>query len=1035
MHQPYLLPRVVLCLSFLAVGPCANAQVSSVYSSLRVSVVDPTNAAVPNATVMVHLPSRNWSRQTLTGPAGDAHFPALVPGDYTVTVVAPNFVRQEASVSLFLGHEAAIKIMLQLEAQRRQVTVTAIPGGVDSYAIPVHTDVTRAEIQALPINQRNFLDFALLDSGLQRDTLRVHAVAVSSGFNVMGQRPRSNSLQLDGADLNDETTGGVRGSIPMEAVQEFQVLTSGYQAEYGRAGGGVVNVISKSGTNELHGTLFGFLRHRSLDATNAFSALPDPPYTRTQYGLSLGGPIQRDRSFFFASFEQLRRQESGFSRIGADPGVFSLTPAQLALQAADPDHPAVVAAERGVAIARLGLDPATGAAPPYTVTPLEEEGGVYPVSQRIGSYMLRLDHELSSSHRLAARFNYAHDTLNAFEAQNNDQIAGLLSPGRTAALTTLDPTVVVSLNSLLRASRMNDLRFSWARREFDMTPNSSRPPVNIPGVAFIGRESILPHYRTERHFHLEDTLTLNEGRHMFKAGGDVVFCPVRIEYHRLTNGQFTFGPQAVPGAPDGSPLVTPVQAYGLGLAANFVQQFGDPTADSGKTSFGLFAQDSWRISPRLTADFGLRYDVEATEFLEVSNPAFQAVFRDLAIRRSPSVDYNNLQPRVGFAYQALEEGGLTVRASYGVFYDRLLNLSTYLAAVGDGDQMTRIILPDAEATTVFQSASQKLSSYPGGSPPTGLIAFSEDWGLGNSQQANVAISSEIHRGLRLDAAYVWVKGTHLPRPRDYNPPDSARAAAFLAAGNTQAALLGLNFFRPVEQVSEVIAFENSASATSHGLRLALRGSYGSRLTLNSSYTFSKAIDDAEEIFPHTRAQDMRNLRGERGLALYDQRHRFVWAMVCDLGHPWQRGTTAAAILNDWSAAPILELGSGRPVNVLLGFDNNLDQEPGSDRPDVVSTGTAGAVATLYGVFAVPPLGVAGNLGRNAFVGPGFASLGLRLQKKVAMNSRLTGHFIVEGFNVFNRRNIRAVNPNYQRAGEPLAAFDARQIQFGLRLLF
>jgi hypothetical protein len=959
----------------------------------------------------------------------------LVPGEHTVTVEAANFVRQETSVNILLGHEVAVSIALQLEAQRQQVTVEARPSGIDSQAIPVHTDVTGTEIQELPINQRNFLDFALLDSGLQKDTLRVHAVAVTSGFNVMGQRPRSNSLQLDGADLNDETTGGVRGSIPMEAVQEFQVLTSGYQAEYGRAAGGVVNVISKSGTNELHGTLFGFLRHRSLDATNAFSSLPDPPYTRTQYGLSLGGPVRRNKTFFFASLEQLRRQESGFSRIGADPNVFSLTATQLALKATDPNHPAVVAAERGSAIARLGLDPATGAPPPYTITALVGEGGIYPISQRVGSYMFRLDQELSTAHRMTARFNYAHDKLNSFEAQNNDQIAGLLSPGRTAALTTLDPTVVVSLNSLFSANRMNDLRFSWARRKFDMTPNSLGPPVNIPGVAFLGRESILPHYRTERHLHLEGTLTLSEGRHTFKAGGDVMFCPDRIEYHRFTNGQFTFGPQAVPGAPSGSPPLTPLQAYGLGLAANFVQQFGNPTADSGKTSVGLFAQDSWRISPRLTADFGLRHDVERAEVLEVSNRALQAVFRGLATRRSPPSDYDNLQPRVGFAYQAFEEGRLTVRASYGVFYDRLLNLSTYLAAVGDGDQMTRITLPGAAATAVFQSAFQKLPSYPGGAPPTGLIAFSEGWGLGNSQQANVAISSEIHRGLRLDAGYVWVKGTHLPRSRDYNPPDSARAAAFLAAGNTQAALLGLNFFRPVGEVSEAIVFENSASSAYHGLRLAVRGSFGSRLTLNSSYTFSKAIDDAEEIFPHTRAQDTRNLRAERGLALYDQRHRFVWAMVCDFGHWWQRGTTAAAILNDWSAAPILELGSGRPVNVLLGFDNNLDQEPGSDRPDVVPAGTAGAVATRYGVFAVPPLGVPGNLGRNAFVGPGFASLGLRLQKKITVTSRLTIHFIAEGFNIFNRRNIRAVNPNYQRAGEPLAAFDARQIQFGMRLLF
>ncbi|MGC8989699.1 MAG: hypothetical protein ACP5MD_06215, partial [Verrucomicrobiia bacterium] len=345
-----------------------------------------------------------------------------------------------------------------------------------------------------------FLDFALLDAGVQRDTLRVHAAAVTSGFNVLGQRPRSNSLQMDGADLNDETTGGVRGSVPMEAVQEFQVLTSGYQAEYGRASGGLVNVITKSGTNEIHGTFFGFVRHRSLDATNAFSSIKDPPYTRTQYGGSLGGPLRKDQTWYFLSLEQLRRQESGFSRVGLNPGVFALTQQQQSLAASQPNHPAVLAAIRGSAIARTGVDPATGAPPPYRITPLQNLGGVYPVSERMGAYMARLDHEISSAHRLSARLNYAHDKLSAFEPQNNDQISGLIAFERTAALTTLDPTMVVTLNSSLRPSILNDFRFSAAQRKFDMSPNSLGAPVNIAGVAFLGRENILPHYRKEKHF-------------------------------------------------------------------------------------------------------------------------------------------------------------------------------------------------------------------------------------------------------------------------------------------------------------------------------------------------------------------------------------------------------------------------------------------------------------------------------------------------------------------------------------------------------
>jgi outer membrane receptor protein involved in Fe transport len=1028
--------HIVVILLFLIIGvpKTCFSQVSAVYGSLRVSVVDSTGAQVPSASITVRMPERNWARTaSVTGES--TYFPALAPGDYTVAVTAEGFDAQQSVVKVLLGHEAALRFVLRPGTHREEITVAAAASAVDSYTIPVHTHVSQAEIHGLPINQRSFLDFALLDSGLQRDTLRVHAVAVTSGFNVMGQRPRTNSLQLDGADLNDETTGGVRGSVPMEAVQEFQVLTSGYQAEYGRASGGVVNVVTKTGSNSFHGTLFGFLRHRSLDATNPFSAVKNPPYTRTQYGASLGGRLRKDRTFFFVSFEQLRRQESGFSRIGVNAAALGLTPQQQALAASQPAHPAVRAAVRGSAIARTGIDPDSNAAPSHRMTPLLGLGGIYPISQRTGSYMARFDHEISRAHRLSARLNYAHDRLSSFEAQNNDQISGLLAFERTAALTTLDPTAVLTLSSVLSPRALNDLRFSWGQRKFDMTPNGLGAPVNIPGIAFLGRENILPHYRKEKHVHFDDAVTLSIGAHTLKAGGDLMLCPTTVEYHRLTNGLFTFGPQAAPGAPADSPQLTAVQTYGLGLASNFVQQFGDPVADAGKMSAGVFAQDSWRVSPRLTLDLGLRYDVERTDTLNPGSPAMQQVFDRLALRRSPPVDANNFQPRVGFAYQAMADGRLTLRGSYGLYYDRLLNLATYLSAAGDGAQMTRVILPGAAAATVFQSPTQKLPAYPGGDPPTGLIAFSKGWELGNTQQANLMLSSQVRPGLTLDAGYVWVKGTHLPRSRDFNPPDSAQAAAFLAAGNTQAALLRLNFLRPVSQVSETMAFEGSASSVYHGLRLSLRGRVTSALTLNGSYAFSKAIDDAEEIFPHTRAQDMRDFQAERGLALYDQRHRFVFAGIYQMRRSGAKSSAFSRLLNDWSVAPYLELGSGRPVNVLLGADNNLDQEPGSDRPNVVPAGTSNSYATRYGSFAVPASGVAGNLGRNAFLGPGYASFNLRLQRDLRVRGALDCQFIAESFNLFNRMNVRSVNPNYQRAGEPLSAFDPRQIQLGVRLRF
>lgn len=1022
---------VLIAVVLLASATAGSGQVSAVYGSLRVVVADSSGGVIPGAAITVKRAETNWSR-TMQPAGGAASFPALAPGEYMVTVAAEGFEAQQSPAKVLLGHEASLRFVLRPGTRREQITVVAQAGAVDSYTIPIHTHVSGTEIHNLPINQRSFLDFALLESGLQRDTLRVHAVAVTSGFNVAGQRPRTNSLQLDGADLNDETTGGVRGSVPMEVVQEFQVLSSGYQAEYGRAAGGVVNVITKGGGNDLHGSLFGFLRHRSLDATNAFSSIVNPPYTRTQYGASLGGALKKDRSFFFLSFEQLRRQESGFSRIGASASALGLTAAQQALAASDPSNAAVRAAIRGSAIAQTGIDPETGQAPSYRVTPLAGLGGVYPVRQRNGAYMARLDHEISRAHRLSARLNYAHDRLNSIEAQNNDQISGLLAYERTAALTTLDPTVVVSLNSAFGGQVLNDLRVSAAQRKFDMTPNSLDAPVNIPGVAFLGRENILPHYRKEKHAHIDDALTVSRGAHTIKLGGDLMRCPAKVEYHRLANGFFTFNAQNAPGAAAGAPQLTAVQAYGLGLASNYVQQFGDPVADAGKTSAGLFVQDTWRALPRLTLDLGLRHDVEWAEGLTPGSAAMRQVYDHLSLRRSPPADKNNLQPRVGFAYQALENGKLTVRGSYGLFYDRLLNLATYLAAAGDGVQITRVTLPGSAAAAVFQSPAQKLAAFPSSGASTGLIAFANDWRLGQVQQANLVLSSQFRPGVTADVAYIWVKGTHLARSRDFNPTDSQRAAAFLAAGNTAVALLNQNYFRPVASLSDAMAFEGSAGSVYNGLRLALRGRLTAALTLSGSYSLSKAIDDAEEIFPHTRAQDMRDFRAERGLALYDQRQRFVLAGV------YQPKGGSGALSRLWrgtSLSPYLELGSGRPVNVLLGSDNNLDQEPGSDRPDLVPAGTAGSYATRYGSFKVPPSGVAGNLGRNAVTGPGYASFNLRLQRELRVREGLNCQLIAESFNLFNRTNVRSVNPNYQRAGEALAAFDPRQIQLGLRLRF
>jgi len=1009
----------LVVMGLLSLSRPGVAQVPSIYGSLSVMVHDTTGAVVPGALVEVTLLEHNQTWSISSNGAGRAFFPNLQPGDYKISVSAPRMNPQTSKLTILLGHRISLNFTLAPATLKEEVTVTApTQNPVDASALAVHTNVTSSEIKSLPINQRNFLDFSLLDSAIQRNTLHVHAVANTSGFNVMGQRPRSNSVQLDGADLNDESTGGVRGSVSMEAVQEIQVLANGYQAEYGRASGGVIDVITKSGSNEFHGSVFGFLRHRSMDATNAFSPVDDPPYTRTQYGASLGGPLRRSRTFFFVAGEQLRRQESGFSRIGDNPATFALTPEQEELKASDPANPAVVAAERGIEIARTGIDPATGGPPDYHITPLGGLSGIYPVSQVRGAYSLRLDHDWNPANRTSLRFNYARDRQSSLEPQNNDQIAGLISPGRTATLTTTDPTLVVSLSSTLDPTMINEARFSWARRKFDMYPNSPGTSVNIPGSAFIGREPILPHLRTETHWHFQDTFMVTRGTHLFKFGGDLMLCPTEVDYQRQIHGLFNFGPAPAPNADPGAPLLTPVQAYGLGLPSQFVQQFGNTAAPSGKVSGGLFAQDSWQVRPRFSLDYGIRYDVEAASGMDLTDPSFQPVFDELKIQRRPPVDKNNLQFRIGFAYHVLSSARVTLRGSYGIYHDRLLNLATYLSTVGDGGQIQSAILAGEQAVNVFHLPEQKLDSYPGSNVPTGLVAFSRGWALGDSQQGNLLVTTALKPNLSMDIGYVWIRGTHLPRSRDYNPPSP-----------------GNDFIRPNPAVSEVMTFENSSSSTYHGLRAGLRGQISSQLMVHLSYTFSKAIDDAEEMFPHWRNQNMFDFRSDRGLALYDQRQRLVFSMVWNTGDGRQHGGVMNRLLRNWIIAPIVELGSGRPVNVLLGFDNNRDGYPGSDRPDVAAPGTPGSVTTAYGTFVVPPHGVSGNLGRDAFTGPGFASLSLRLERKIPITERLSVDLLAEGFNLLNRTNVRTVNPNYKHAGEPLTAYDPRQIQLGVRLRF
>jgi hypothetical protein len=315
------------CLAVIAtllIAGSAAAQ-SAATAQLHITVRDPKGAVVKNATVTLRNEARNIERSSTNNNEGEYPFLAIPPGHYTITVQAPGFAKTVAKdITVTIGQAAELPVTLQIASVESIVNVSTEAELVETQRTASTTTIDQQQIDNLPINGRNYINFTLTDSKLARDNTPNIPVAPTSGLNFGGQRARANLVNVDGADAVDNSTNGIRSTVSQEAVQEFQIITNNYAAEYGRASGGVVNIITKSGTNAFHGSAFGYLRNRNIQAVNHFSNVPDPAYTRVQAGLAAGGPIKKDRTFFYFSYETTRRRETGFSNIGGPDGNFGL---------------------------------------------------------------------------------------------------------------------------------------------------------------------------------------------------------------------------------------------------------------------------------------------------------------------------------------------------------------------------------------------------------------------------------------------------------------------------------------------------------------------------------------------------------------------------------------------------------------------------------------------------------------------------------------------------------------------------------------
>jgi hypothetical protein len=852
----------VACALFVLILAASAFSQTAVTADLRGTVKDPNGAVIQNATITVRDEARNFERSAQSNGSGYYTLLSLPPGNYTLTVEAKGFAKLVArNVGLTVGQAADYPVTLQLPTAETEVMVTGEPLLVETAKTSTSTTIGQQRIDNLPINGRNYVNFSLTNSQVQRDVAPSIGAAPTSGLNFGGQRARSNAVNVDGMDAVDNSVNGIRSTLSQEGVQEFQIITNGYEAEYGRASGGVVNIITKSGTNDFHGSAFGYLRNRKFQAQNPFTNTPDPAYTRVQAGLAFGGKLKKDSTFYFFSFETTRRQETGFSTIGANnfglvpltnaasfglPAGSLVTPAQATFLAGAPPpgnplfpvfagYAQLAAGGSGVALlgtpgalTALGFFPTSGSPLPASFHNLLSQVGNYPVSEATDVYSLRLDHKFSGSNSVMIRGALSPSDVTGIQVNAQNQDFGQNAFSRTSTQNYHDGSIGVQDTWILGSNKINEARYQYSRRgllyNFSRGPGGGDVAVNIPGVAFFGREPFSFVNRVEQRHQISDNFSLIKGRHSFKFGADINHLPVTADFTVNFGGIYNFGELGASSLAAAfgvinAPSFSAVQAYGLGIPQVFIQGVGNPHDSFSMNTLGFFAQDSWRIRNNLTFNYGVRYDYELSPVFPAVNALSQAAQDALNITQGIPRDNNNVAPRVGLAWDPKGDGKTVIRSSYGIFYDHPLLALAFDSDVADGSQAPQFILfggspcnagsspspinlnatntfqgslgnanctPAGFATGLnYQAAQQRFNATPNAPSlftnqaylGAGVPLISQPFGFptgknfqyGYAEQAGLSIEHDMGHELAVSATYNFTGGHHINRPINVNP--------------------------------------------------------------------------------------------------------------------------------------------------------------------------------------------------------------------------------------------------------------------------